>query len=134
MRFVNKHARTVRVGDIGQLVQIAEITVHRINSLHDYQLATSRVTPEGRIERGGVIVLEFFRSTARKDCAVTTAPMRGIIQNGNVVLAKQAGDRAESAANSAVEEHRVFPAKKFCDLTLELAMEIGHAGEHRRAE
>ena len=54
--------------------------------------------------------------------------MRAVIENRDVAFPQQPGDGAERAAESAVEKHRIFAPEKLRDLTLELAMQIGHAG------
>src|SRR5205823_13565698 len=77
-------------------------------------------------------VLEFVRPTSRKRRAVAQTQMRAIIQDRYVVLAQQTGDGSERTAKSAVKKHGVFAPDKLCNLPLQLAVQIRHAGKHRR--
>src|SRR5262245_42023684 len=77
-------------------------------------------------------MLELFRATPRQYRAITKTQMRSIIQNGDVAFAQQAGNRAQRAAKSAVEKHRVLAVEKLRDAAFEFAVEIGHARKHRR--
>src|SRR6476646_10059674 len=58
--------------------------------------------------------------------------MRAIIQNRYIVFAQQAGDSSKRAAKSAVKKHGVFAPEKFCHLPFKFAVQIRHAGKHRR--
>ena len=59
--------------------------------------------------------------------------MRSIIEHRDIGFPEQSGNRSERAAESAVEEHRIFAAEEGCDSSLQFAVEIGHAGKHGRA-
>src|SRR2546430_15871133 len=122
----------MRVRDINQFIQVPEVAVHRINSFHDYELASPRVASESGIERSRIVVLEFFSATTRKHSAIAQAQVRSIIEDGYVVFAKQAGDGAECATESAIKKHRVFTIQIFRDPAFEFSVEISHAREHRR--
>ena len=77
-------------------------------------------------------MLEFLRATPRQYRAVTKTQMGSIVENGNIAFAQQPRDRAQRAAKSAVEKHRVLAVEKFRDAPFEFAMKIGHAGKHGR--
>src|SRR5437867_3014393 len=77
-------------------------------------------------------MLEFFGATTRQHRTVAQTQVRSIIENRDIAFAEQTRDSAKCAAESAIEKHRVFAIEKFCDLTFEFAMKIGHAGEHGR--
>src|SRR4051794_36699014 len=80
-----------------------------------------------------VVMLELLAPTTRQSRAITKAEVRTIIKNGHVRFTEQPGDRAEGAAEAAVEEHGIFPVEKICDASFQFAMQIGHAGEDRCA-
>ena len=132
MRFVDKNTRAVRLRDIKQRRQVPEIAIHGINSFHHHELAASLFARQRLIERCRVVVLEFVRATSRKRRAVAQTQMRAIIQNRYVVFAQQTGDGSQRAAKSAVKKHGVFATEKFRHLPLKLAVQIRHAGKHRR--
>src|SRR5436853_4246619 len=77
-------------------------------------------------------MLEFVRPTSGRRCTVAQTQMRAIIQDRYVVFAQQTGDGSERTSKSAVKKHGVFAPEKFCHLPLKLAVEIRHAGKHRR--
>ena len=132
MRFIDKNTRPVRLCDIEQRRQVPEIAIHGINSFHHHELAASLFARQRLIERCRVVMLEFVRATSRKRRAVAQTQMRAIIQDRYVVFAQQTGDGSERAAKSAVKKHGVFAPEKFCHLPLKLAVQVRHAGEHRR--
>src|SRR5436189_71015 len=45
-------------------------------------------------------MFELFRAATRKDCAVTQAQVRPVVENCYVSFAKQSGNRAKGAAES----------------------------------
>src|SRR5882672_4570869 len=77
-------------------------------------------------------MLEFVCATSGKRRAVAQTQMRAIIQDRYVVFAQQTGDGSERAAKSAVKKHGVFASEEFCHAPLKLAMQVRHAGKHRR--
>src|SRR5438477_12989100 len=77
-------------------------------------------------------MLEFLRATSRQNRAITKTQVGSIVENGDIAFAQQTRDRAQRAAKSAVEKHRVLAIEKFRDTAFEFAMEIGHARKHRR--
>ena len=78
-------------------------------------------------------MLEFLRPAAGKGRAIAQAEMRTIVEDRDVRFAEQARDRAERAAETAVEKHGVFAPEILREFALQFAMQIGHAGEHGRA-
>ena len=74
-----------------------------------------------------------FGACARQDRAVAQAKMRAIIENSRIGFAQQTRDRAERAAKSAVEKHRIFVTEEFRDGMFQFAMKIGHARKHGRS-
>ena len=72
-------------------------------------------------------MLEFLRATPRQNRTVTKTQMRAVVQNRDVALPQQAGNRTQRAAKSTVEKHRVLAVEKFRDVPFEFAVEIGHA-------
>ncbi len=77
-------------------------------------------------------MLEFLRAATRERRAIAQAEMRAVIEHRDIGFPEQSRDGAERAAKSAVEKHRVFAAEELRDLALQFAMQIGHAGKHRR--
>jgi len=73
-----------------------------------------------------IIVFKLLRPAPGQHGTIAETKVRAVVQNGHVAFAKQAGDRAQRAAKSAVEKHRVFALEKFRDAPFELAMEVGH--------
>ena len=67
------------------------------------------------------------RAAPGQNRAITKTKVRAIVQNRHVAFAKQPGDRAQRAAKSTVEKHRVLASEKFRDAPFEFAMEIGHS-------
>src|SRR3954471_18166729 len=80
-----------------------------------------------------VVVLALLAPATGQSRAITKAEVRTIIKNGHVRFTEQPGDGAEGAAEAAVEEHGIFAAEKIRDAPFQFAMQIGHAGEDRRA-
>ena len=58
--------------------------------------------------------------------------MRSIVEHRDIGFPEQTGNGSERAAESAVEEHRIFTAEEGRDFSLQFAVEIGHAGKHGR--
>src|SRR5438552_3641224 len=129
MRFVDKNARAVRVRDVDQLLQVAEIAVHRINPFHDDEVTPALFPAQCFVERHRIVMLKLICAATRKNSSVAKTQVRAVVENRDIRFAKQSGNRAERAAKSAVEKHRVFAAEKFRDAALQLAMKIGHARE-----
>src|SRR5437870_12645431 len=77
-------------------------------------------------------MFKLLGATTGKHGAVTQTQVRSIIENRDVALAEQPRDRAEGAAESAVEEHRILATEKFRDPRFQFAVKIGHAREHGR--
>ena len=127
MCFVDENARAMRVRHIKHLLKISKIAIHRINAFDYHQLAPALLTAQCHVERGGIVMLEFFRATPRQNRAVTKTQMGAIVENGDIAFAQQSGNRAERAAKSAVEKHGVLAVEKFRDAPFEFAVEIGHA-------
>src|SRR5262249_44465006 len=92
----------------------------------------SGLAPESGIERSRIVVFEFFGTTTRKDCAIAQAQMRSIIEDGDIVFAKQTGNGSKRAAESAIEKHGVFAIEIFRDAAFEFPLEISHSREQRR--
>ena len=51
VRFIDKNTRPVRLCDIEQRRQVAEIAIHGINSFHHHELAASLFARQRLIER-----------------------------------------------------------------------------------
>jgi len=132
VRFIDKNTRAVRLCNIEQRRQVPEIAIHGINSFHHHELAVTLFARERLIERCRIVVLEFVRATSRKRRAVAQTQMRAIIQDRYIVLAQQTGDGSKRTAKSAVKKHGVFAPDKLCNLPLKLAVQVRHAGKHRR--
>ena len=66
MRFVDENARAVRFGDVNQFLKFTKIAVHRIDAFDDNKLTLSLLALQRRIERTGIVMLEFFAATARE--------------------------------------------------------------------
>src|SRR5947209_6159687 len=130
VRFVDEYARLMRISHVHERVELTEVTIHRINAFDDDELALPLLTREGRIKRFRIVMLEPFCPGPREDRAVTKAQVRTIIHDRDVALPQQGGNRPESAAETAIEKHRVLVAQKLGHLFFELAMEIGHPGKH----
>src|SRR6266496_1270856 len=77
-------------------------------------------------------MFELFGATPGKDSAVTQAQVRSVIENRDIALAKHPRNRAQGAAESAVEKHRIIATEKLRDSRFQFAMKIGHAREHGR--
>src|SRR5436190_5505850 len=127
MCFVNENTRAMGGHHITQLYKMSKIAVHRINTFDDHQLAPSLLTAQRNVERGRIVMLEFLRATPRQNRTVTKTQMRAVVQNRDVALPQQAGNRTQRAAKSAVEKHGVLAVEKLRDAPFEFAVEIGHA-------
>src|ERR1700738_4813990 len=64
VRFVNKCAGTMRLGDVEQLRQISKVAVHRINPLDHNEFSARLLAAKPSIKRGRIIVLELFSAAA----------------------------------------------------------------------
>ena len=99
MRFIDEDARPVRLRDRDQVLEMAEIAVHRINALDDDELAPAHVSGlTTRVERRGIVMLEFLGAAARENGAIAQTQVRTIVEHGDVGFAEQSGDGAERAA------------------------------------
>src|SRR5437763_15307135 len=78
-------------------------------------------------------MFELFRAATRKDCAVTQAQVRPVVENCYVSFAKQSGNRAKGAAESTIKNHRVFTLKKLRHTAFKFSMQVGHSRKHRRS-
>ena len=67
-------------------------------------------------------MLEFLRAASGKDCAIAKTEVRAIVQDGHVGFAEQARNRAQRAAKSAVEKHRILASEEFRHTPFEFAM------------
>src|SRR2546430_5666075 len=116
MRFVHENAGTVRFRDLNQFLQIAEVAVHRVNAFHDNELPPAAVPLERRFKRSSVVMLKFFRATAREEGAIAQTQVRPIVQDRDISFSQQSGNGPERAAKPAVEKHRILAPE-----------ELGHA-------
>ena len=122
MCFVDEDTRALGFGDVDELFEVPEVAIHRVNSFDHDEQTLSLVANQRRFQRGGIIMLEFFRSAARESRAIAQTDVRAVVEHSDIGFAKQAGDDAEGTAESAVKEHGIFPAEKLRELALELAV------------
>ena len=121
------------MGDIDERIEMAEVAIHGINAFDNDQPAFVFVTNKGGIERRGIVMLETVDASPRQDRAVAQTEVRTIVHHGDIAFPHQSRDRAEGAAEPAVEKHRVLVAEEFRHPFFELPMKIGHAGKGRRS-
>src|SRR2546430_16327433 len=113
MCFIDENARVMRVRHIEHLLKISKIAIHRIDAFDYHELAPALLTAQCHVERGCVVMLEFLGATSRQNRTITKTQMRAIVENGDIAFAQQPRDRAQRAAKSAVEKHRVLAIEKF---------------------
>src|SRR5437667_12797414 len=126
VRFVTETTGAMRLRDRKQFHQVPEVAVHGINAFDNHELPTPFLTGQCHIKRRWIIVFKLLRPAPGQHGTIAETKVRAVVQNGHVAFAKQSGDRAQRAAKSAVEKHRVFALEKFRDAPFELAMEVGH--------
>jgi len=124
---VDHHDGAVFLGEVGELVDGADVAVHREDAIGDEELATGFVLDflEKFFGVGNVFVTEDFDLRAREACAVDDACVVELVGEDEVVFAEDTGDGAGVGGEAGLEDDTGFDAFEGGDLFFKLHVD-GH--------
>src|ERR1700722_2162463 len=128
---VDHHDGTVSLGDLGELVDGADVAIHREDAVGDEQFVAGLLLDllQQLLCVGDVFVAEDLDLRAGEPCAVDDAGVVELVGEDEVVFAKDGADSAGVGCEARLKDDAGLDAFEGCDLFFELDVDAHGAGD-----
>lgn len=122
---IDHHDGSILVGEIAELVDGADVAIHREDAVGDEELAAGLVLNflEQLFGVGDVFVAEDFDLGAGEACSVDDAGVVELVGEDEVFFAEDGGDSASVGGEAGLKDDAGFDSLKGSDLLFQLHMD-----------